>query len=115
MRLLYFLFLAQTVVSCQDTGTTPAVQYPAGSGPIGYQVNGARTIVSAFWGYGDRWMDVTHTVRHYAYAHLPLQVTNETFGRDPYVGKGKQLRVTYLGSNGGTYDRYFGERSTAYF
>jgi hypothetical protein len=35
-------------------------------------------------------------VRHFAREGIPFEVSNETFGVDPYKGKGKHLRVVMV-------------------
>jgi hypothetical protein len=55
-----------------------------------------RRIVPAVYGTRGRYVDVTRMVRHFAREGIPFEVSNETFGVDPYKGKGKHLRVVMV-------------------
>jgi hypothetical protein len=60
-----------------------------------------------------RYADVTEIVRHFARTREPFQVSNETFGVDPYRGKRKHLRVTIVRPDGDQLERSWEEGDMA--
>jgi hypothetical protein len=86
--------------------------YGYGYGPPSGAVRVA--IVRALYGTRGRYVDVTRTVRRYAWRGARMEVSNETFGFDPYKGKGKKLRVIFSGPGGG-YERTWDEGDTVRF
>ncbi len=57
-------------------------------------------IVQALYGVHGRYADVTWRVRELARAGGRFEVSNETFGVDPYKGEGKRLKVIFQGPDG---------------
>jgi hypothetical protein len=53
-------------------------------------------IIRATYGIKGRYADVTGIVRDRVRDRRPFRVTNETFGVDPYPGKGKRLTIDYV-------------------
>lgn len=53
-------------------------------------------IVRATYGAKGRYADVTGIVRDRVRYRMPFKVANETFGVDPYPGKGKNLKIYYI-------------------
>ena len=53
-------------------------------------------VIRAFYGTKRRYVDVTRIVRSLLDGQGPFQVSNETFGTDPYRGEQKWLRITYI-------------------
>ena len=68
-----------------------------------------RRIVRALYGTRGRYADVTEIVRRFAREGIRFEVSNETFGVDPYRGKGKHLRVTMVGHDGEEFERSWDE------
>jgi hypothetical protein len=71
-------------------------------------------IVRALYGTRGHYVDVTPTVRRYASRGARMEVSNETFGFDPYKGKEKRLRVIFSGPSG-NYERSWREGDTVRF
>jgi hypothetical protein len=71
-------------------------------------------IVRALYGTRGRYVDVTRIVRRYAWPGARMEVSNETFGFDPYKGKGKKLRIIFSEA-GGRYERSWDEGDTVRF
>jgi hypothetical protein len=65
-------------------------------------------IVRAVYGTHGRYVDVTEIVRRFARDGVRFQVSNETFGVDPYKGHSKKLRVIYE-DDGGTSEKEYDE------
>ncbi len=53
-------------------------------------------VIRAVYGTKDRYVDVTNIVRSLMDGTGPFQVSNETFGVDPYRGERKWLRIIYI-------------------
>jgi hypothetical protein len=53
-------------------------------------------IIRATYGAKGRFVDVTGVVRDRVRDRTVFKVANETFGVDPYPGKGKRLKIYYL-------------------
>ncbi len=53
-------------------------------------------IVRALYGVRSHYVDVTRLVRQLARDRQPFMVSNETFGVDPYQGRQKWLKISYL-------------------
>jgi hypothetical protein len=53
-------------------------------------------IIRALYGARSRYVDVTRLVRQLARDRQPFTVSNETFGVDPYQGRQKWLKISYL-------------------
>jgi hypothetical protein len=53
-------------------------------------------IIRALYGAGSRYMDVTSLVSQLERDHRSFTVSNETFGVDPYHGRLKWLKISYL-------------------
>ena len=53
-------------------------------------------IIRATYGTKGRYVDVTGMVRDRVAYRTAFTVSNETFGTDPYPGKGKRLKIYYL-------------------
>jgi hypothetical protein len=68
-----------------------------------------RHIVRALYGTRGRYADVTEIVRRFARDGIRFEVSNETFGVDPYRGKGKHLRVIMVDHDGGEFERSWDE------
>jgi hypothetical protein len=66
----------------------------ANRGPDDYRP-GIR-IIRALYGARGRYADVTSIVRDRVRQQRPFTATNETFGVDPYPGKGKRLKIYYI-------------------
>jgi hypothetical protein len=71
-------------------------------------------IVRALYGRSGHYIDVTRIVRRYAWRGARMDVSNETFGFDPYKGKEKKLRVIFSGPGGG-HERTWDEGDTVRF
>jgi hypothetical protein len=65
-------------------------------------------IVRAVYGAHGRYVDVTDIVRRFARDGVRFEVSNETFGVDPYKGHSKKLKVIYE-DNGGTSEKEYDE------
>ena len=52
-------------------------------------------IVRAVYGTHGRYVDVTETVRRLVSQGVRFEVSNETFGVDPYKGRGKRLKIIF--------------------
>ncbi len=57
-------------------------------------------VMSADWGAGNRWMDVTYRVRVMLSGNGMVRVTNQNLGGDPAVGADKILRIFARDSRG---------------
>jgi len=68
-----------------------------------------RHIVRALYGTKGRYADVTEIVRRFARDGIRFEVSNETFGVDPYRGKGKHLRVIMVDHDGVEFERSWDE------
>ena len=68
-----------------------------------------RHIVRALYGTRGRYADVTEIVRRFAHDGVRFEVSNETFGVDPYRGKGKHLRVIMVDHDGAEFERSWDE------
>ena len=53
-------------------------------------------IIRATYGTKGRYVDVTGIVRDRVTYQTPFTVSNDTFGVDPYPGKGKRLKIYYV-------------------
>jgi hypothetical protein len=53
-------------------------------------------IIRALYGAGSRYVDVTGLVSQLERDHRSFTVSNETFGVDPYQGRPKWLKISYL-------------------
>jgi hypothetical protein len=53
-------------------------------------------IIRALYGAGSRYVDVTSLVSQLERDHRSFTVSNETFGVDPYQGRLKWLKISYL-------------------
>jgi hypothetical protein len=53
-------------------------------------------IIRALYGAQSRYVDVTSLVRQLARDRRSFTVSNETFGVDPYQGRQKWLKISYL-------------------
>jgi hypothetical protein len=71
-------------------------------------------IVRALYGRHGHYIDVTRIVRDYAWQGAEMEVSNETFGFDPYKGEEKKLRVIFSGPDG-NYERTWDEGDTVRF
>ena len=60
------------------------------------------------YGTHGRYVDVTEIVRRLARNGVRFEVSNETFGVDPYKGYSKKLKVVYE-DNGGTSEKEYDE------
>jgi hypothetical protein len=112
--LLLAIFVSATLLC----GWTATAQYanppgppPPGYGPPpGYPGRYAdRRVVRAVYGARGRYVDVTGIVRHFARMGVPFQVSNDTFGVDPYKGQRKHLRVTMVRPDGFQFERSWEE------
>jgi hypothetical protein len=65
-------------------------------------------IVRAVYGTHGRYVDVTEIVRRFARDGVRFEVSNETFGVDPYKGRSKKLKVIYE-VNGETSEKEYDE------
>jgi|GEM_PF-2045312 len=94
--------------------------YPAGPGGVfrgrvigrepdyrGEDEYGPR-VVRAVYGAHGRYVDVTEIVRRFARNGVRFEVSNETFGVDPYKGHSKKLKIIYE-DNGGTSEKEYDE------
>jgi hypothetical protein len=95
-------------------GVYPSEPPPGYGPPPGYRPRypgyyEGRRIVSAVYGGRGRYVDVTRIVRHFAREGIPFEVSNETFGVDPYKGKGKHLRVVMVRPDGEQFERSWDE------
>ena len=71
-------------------------------------------VIRAVYGIHGHFIDVTRIVRHYAFPGGKMDVSNETFGFDPFRGEEKRLRVTFDTPNG-RYQRVYTEGDTIRF
>jgi hypothetical protein len=71
-------------------------------------------IVRALYGLNGHFIDVTKIVRHYAFPGGKMDVSNETFGYDPFKGEKKHLHVIFDTADG-RYVRDFDENDTIRF
>jgi hypothetical protein len=74
-----------------------------------YHEHHERHIVRALYGTRSRYADVTEIVRRFASDGIRFEVSNETFGVDPYKGKGKHLRVIMVDHEGVEFERSWDE------
>ena len=117
-RLFLSVFL---LVTAFGAGAAFAQDYEPGYGPPpGYRPeypgyyrehheHHERHIVRALYGTRGRYADVTEIVRRFARDGIRFEVSNETFGVDPYRGKGKHLRVIMVDHDGGEFERSWDE------
>ncbi len=63
----------------------------------------------AVYGTRGRYIDVTAQVRRFARHGVRFEVSNETFGFDPYKGREKELRVTLIRPDGVRIERRWDE------
>jgi hypothetical protein len=98
------LIAAPCVVQAQGYGY--GYRPPAGAVRVG--------IIRALYGRRGRYVDVTRTVRRYAWRGARMEVSNETFGFDPYKGQEKKLLIIFSGP-GGEYERTWNEGDTVRF
>ncbi len=98
----HFLFSAILLALSGSMSAYAQSEYPPGP-PPGYRRrrfdrhhDDDRQVARAVYGTHGRYADVTEIVRHFARTREPFQVSNETFGVDPYRGKRKHLRVTIV-------------------
>jgi hypothetical protein len=56
----------------------------------------AMQIIRALYGTRSRYVDVTRLVRQLVRDRQPFTVSNQTFGVDPYQGRQKWLKISYL-------------------
>ncbi|MBV9997599.1 MAG: hypothetical protein JO015_00640 [Verrucomicrobia bacterium] len=82
------------------------IRGPEGRPYGGYEVG--RRVVRAVYGTHGRYVDVTATVQRLAADGVKFEVSNETFGFDPYKGHGKKLKVTFE-ENGETFEKEYDE------
>jgi hypothetical protein len=68
-------------------------------------------IVRALYGIHGHYIDVTRIVRQYARHGESMEVSNETFGFDPFKGEEKKLRITFAEG----YERSWDEGDTVHF
>ena len=68
----------------------------------------------ARYGVYSHFIDVTNIVRHYAFPGGKMDVSNKTFGSDPFKGEKKQLHVVFHTPNG-RYERDYDEGDTIRF
>jgi hypothetical protein len=114
----HFLFLAILLALLGSVRTYAQSEYPPGP-PPGYRHEDRwhhdqdRQVVRAVYGAHGRYADVTEIVRHFARTREPFQVSNETFGVDPYRGKRKHLRVTIVRPDGDQLERSWEEGDMA--
>jgi len=71
-------------------------------------------VLRARYGVYDHFIDVTRVVRHYAFPGGKMDVSNETFGFDPFKGEKKRLHVVFDTPNG-RYQRDYDEGDTIRF
>jgi hypothetical protein len=71
-------------------------------------------VVRALYGLHGHFIDVTNIVRHYAVPGGKLDISNKTFGADPYKGERKQLHVVFHTPNG-RYEHDYDEGDTIRF
>jgi hypothetical protein len=65
-------------------------------------------VIRATYGTGGRYVNVTRRVRDLVRDRQPFTVSNETFGVDPYEGRGKRLKIFYI-RNGEKREREYQE------
>ncbi len=71
-------------------------------------------IARALYGVHGHFINVTRIVRQYAWRGGRMEVSNETFGFDPFKGEEKKLHITFSGPEGG-YERTWDEGDTVHF
>ena len=114
----HFLFSAILLAILGSASANAQSEYPPGP-PPGYRHEDRwhhdddRQVVRAVYGAHGRYADVTEIVRHFARTREPFQVSNETFGVDPYRGKRKHLRVTIVRPDGDQLERSWEEGDMA--
>jgi hypothetical protein len=114
----HFLFSAILLALLGSVSAYAQSEYPPGP-PPGYRHEDRwhhdqdRQVVRAVYGAHGRYADVTEMVRHFARTREPFQVSNETFGVDPYRGKSKHLRVTIVRLDGDQLERSWEEGDMA--
>jgi Domain of unknown function (DUF3395) len=87
-RLLAGLLSALLAAAFLFVGTASAQSQTTILAGPGWQV------MSASWGVGNRWIDVTYRVRVMLSGNGMVRVTNQNLGGDPAVGADKQLRIS---------------------
>jgi hypothetical protein len=63
-------------------------------------------VVRALYGTQSLYVDVTQLVRQLVRNRRPFRVSNETFGVDPYQGRQKWLKISYLRGNSHHHEMY---------
>ena len=71
-------------------------------------------VLRARYGINGHFINVTGVVRHYAFPGGKMDVSNETFGFDPFKGEKKRLHVVFDTPNG-RYERDYDEGDTIRF
>jgi hypothetical protein len=114
-----FLSVILMAIVCGGSAATAQTVYPSepppGYGPpSGYRPGypghyAERRIVRAVYGARGRYADVTGIVRRFARDGIRFQVSNETFGVDPYKGRSKHLRVIMVRPDGVQFERSWDE------
>jgi hypothetical protein len=113
MRIRNFWLLIATLLTLVAAPCRVQAQgYGYGYGPPSGAVRVG--ISRALYGTRGCYVDVTRIVRRYAWRGGRMEVSNETFGIDPYKGKEKKLRVIFSGPGGG-YERRWDEGDTVRF
>jgi hypothetical protein len=113
MRTTNFGLVTMAIVSLVAAPCVVRAQgYGYGYGPPSGAVRVG--IIRALYGRRGRYVDVTRIVRRYAWRGARMQVSNETFGFDPYKGQEKKLRIIFSGPGGG-YERTWDEGDTVRF
>lgn len=92
-RRALFLFILFAVAAFFPPSTLAQEATAIMPGP-GWQV------MSASYGLGSRWRDVTYTVRILLSGNGMVQVSNQNLGGDPYPGADKLLRIQARNSRG---------------
>ncbi|MBV8175215.1 MAG: hypothetical protein JO151_11720 [Verrucomicrobia bacterium] len=88
--------------SAQDYGPPPGYYHE-------HHEHHERHIVRALYGTRGRYADVTEIVRHFDRDGIRFEVSNETFGVDPYRGQHKHLRVVMVDHDGREFERSWDE------
>jgi hypothetical protein len=99
------LYWALTLVLLFSTSVRSQNQTAVMTGP-GWQV------ITADWGSGNRWMDVTNRVRVLLSGNGMVQVTNSNLGGDPAQGTVKVLRIQARNSRGQSRQFTFNENDS---
>jgi hypothetical protein len=113
LALAILLALLGSIGAYAQSDYQPGYGPPPGYHHEGHWRHDEIRIVRAVYGAHGRYADVTEIVRHFAHRGEPFQVSNETFGVDPYRGKTKHLRVTMVRPDGDEVERSWEEGDTA--